>query len=145
MTIWCTLVHPGLQFWLIVDSNNSCYFILGHYTFSAQYRLNIWVQNEEFFTSTSYNLVFKIPSTFGPALFIGFSISMLFLILFNMLVGWVIHVHSIKFPFHLVLGEPSPKLALCSNLFLWFLDTTGFNIFNYLKVIIVGVLSFNFG
>ena len=62
-----------------------------------------------------------------------------------MLVGWIIHVHPIKFLFRIVLGEPPPILAISGNNVLWFLDSPGFNIVKSLNINRVGVPSFSVG
>ena len=62
-----------------------------------------------------------------------------------MFVRWVVHVHSIKFPFHIVLGSTPPILAISGNLFLLFLDTPGFKIVKSINITIDGVPYFSVG
>ena len=58
-----------------------------------------------------------------------------------MFIGWMVHVHSIKFPFHLVSVAPPPILGIYCNIYLWYLDMLVFNIFKFLSIILVGVPS----
>ena len=62
-----------------------------------------------------------------------------------MIVGWMVHVHYIKFPFHLVLGAPILIFDISSNLIPLFLDYPGFNIVNPLSITLVGVPVFSVG
>ena len=62
-----------------------------------------------------------------------------------MFFGWMVHVNSIKFSFHIVLEAPIGILVMSDNIFLWFIYPPGFNIVNYLRINIVGVPSFNVG
>ena len=57
----------------------------------------------------------------------------------------MVHVHSITFYFHIVLGSPPPILSISRNIFLLFIDTTEFKIFNSLNITHVGVPSFSVG
>ena len=144
-TIFWYLPHPVPLVWLVVDSNHFGYVSLGHSTISAQCRLHMWGQSEAFSTSTISSWVFTIPCSLVPSIFVGFSISIFFFLTFSMLSGWIVHVHYIKFPFHIVLGAPISILEIYSNLILWFLDYPGLNIFKSLNITIVGVPSFIVG
>ena len=57
----------------------------------------------------------------------------------------MVHVHAIKFNFHIVLGAPPPILAISSNIFPLFLDEPGFNIGYYLSINVVGIHFFSVG
>ena len=122
-TILWAVTHHGLLVWLVVYSNNFCYFIMGYSTISAQCRLNLLVQIKALYTYTITIWVFTIPSSLVPNLFVGFYIPLIFRP-FIMLVGFMVHVHSIKCPFRLVLGSPIPILASFGNPILWFIDST---------------------
>ena len=61
------------------------------------------------------------------------------------LIGWIFHVHSIKFTFCLVLGVPIPILYISSNISYLFLDSPVFNIVNYLNINLVEFPSFIVG
>ena len=101
------------------------YVILGHSTISAQCRLHLWGQIEDFSTSTIFSWVFFIPSSLGPSLFVGLYIPLLILGPLTMLYVWVVHVHYIKIIFCLVIGAP---------LFLWYVDSPGLNIVKSLNI-----------
>ena len=62
-----------------------------------------------------------------------------------MLVGWMVYVHFIIFLFGIVLWSPSPILDISGNLFLWFIDSPGFNIIKSLNINLVGFTSFSVG
>ena len=81
----------------------------------------------------------------GPSLFVAFSINLFFFSLFIVLVVWMVHINSIKFPFRIVLGAPPPILSISGNIFFRFLESSGFNIVNPLYITLVGVPSFSFG
>ena len=74
----------------------------------------------------------------APALIVGFSLSILFFFPFIIYVGCMVHVHTIKFFVHIVLGTPPPILVISSNLALLFLDVPVFKVGNYLNITIVG-------
>ena len=57
----------------------------------------------------------------------------------------MVHLHPIKFAFHTVLGEPIPILTISGNIFLWFIDSTGFNVVKSLNITIVEVPYFSVG
>ena len=57
----------------------------------------------------------------------------------------MVHVYSIKFPFCIVLGAPPPILIISSDLFLWFIDTSGWNIVKSLNIPLVEVPSYSVG
>ena len=62
-----------------------------------------------------------------------------------MLVVWMVHVHSIKIPFHIVLGTPIPILAIYGNIIVWIIDSLGLNIVKNLNITLVGVPYFSVG
>ena len=94
-------------------------------------------------TSNIYSWVFTIPCSQGAALFVGFSIPQILFSPFIMIFGWMVHVHSIKFIFHIVLGAPIPILSISGNNILWFIDYQGFNFFFPLNITMVEVPSFS--
>ena len=95
--------HPGTLVWLSVDSNNF-YIFLVYSTIIAQLRLHIWIHSEAFSTSTVSSWFSQIPYMIVPSLFVGVSFSLFFFSSFILFVGWIVHVHPIKFPFVLFLG-----------------------------------------
>ena len=120
-------------------------FSLVHSTVGAQLILYMLVQSEVFYTSTVSILISTIPCNMGPESFVIFYISMFFFFPFIMFIGWVVHVHSIKFPFHLVPGVPPQILDTSSSLVLCFLDYPGFKVGYTLNITLVGLLSFSVG
>ena len=60
-----------------------------------------------------------------------------------MFIGWMVHVHYIKFLINLVLGEPPPILATAINCVFLFLGEIGFKTVKYLNITIVGVPPFS--
>ena len=143
-TILWAVPHPGPLVWQVLESYH--FFIsLEYSTISAQCRLYLWRQSEAFSTSTIPSWVFTIPYSLVPTIFVGLSLTLIFFIPFTMLVVWMVHVNSIKFPFRPVLGAPIPIMAISGNLVLWFIDYPGFNIVNYLSIELFGVPSFILG
>ena len=142
MTIFWAVPHTVPIVWMVVESNHFCYFILVHSTVSTQLSLHLWGHSEEFLTSTTSSLFFTTPSTLVPALFLVFSLPLFIFRPLIILVGWTVHVNSIKFTFHIVLGAPTPILSISSNIFLWFLDKPGLKIVKSLDINLVGVPSF---
>ena len=138
-TIFWTVPHLDPLVWMGVDSNNCFYINLGNFTVSAKWRLHLWGKIEVLPTYTIYIWVFTIPCTLIPDLFLGFYLTLIFFIPFIMFSYWMVHLHSIKFTFHLVIGAPPPILDIYVNIFLWFLDSPVFKIVNFLKTTIVGV------
>ena len=132
-------------FWMVVESNHSCYISLGNYTISAKQRLNFWGKSEAFSTSTVSSLVFTIPYFMGPTIFVCFYLPLILFIQFIMVVGCIFHVNSIKFTFRIVLGTPIPILSISGNLIPWFLYSPIFKIVKSLKIILVGVPYFSVG
>ena len=98
-----------------------------------------------FFHFHYFQLSFHYALFSSTCTFFGFSIPMLFFSPFVVLVFWMVHVHSIKFPFGIVFGSPIPILAISGNLVLWFLDFPGFNIVKSLNIPLVVVPSFSVG
>ena len=145
MTIFWAVPHPVPTVWLVVESNSFCYVSLVNSTVSEKCILHLWGQSEVFSTSTIFSLVFDIPCTMGSTLFIGLSLRLIFFSLFIMLVWYMVHLHSIKFPFRIVIGEPPPILVVSSNLFLWFIDASGFKVGYSLNRTLVGVPSLSVG
>ena len=131
--------------WLIVESNHFCYVILGNYTIHTQYRLHWWGQSEAFSNPTIPSWLFTAPFSLELTLFIGLSLPIFFFGLFIILVGWMVHVHYIKFPFHIVLGSPIPILVISGTHILWFLDSPIFNMVKSLNITLVGVPYFSVG
>ena len=115
------LSRPISLVWLILESNNVCYFSLGNYTVSAQYRLHILGHGELFSTSPTSSWVFTIPCTIILALFYGFSIPLFLFRPFIVIILWMVWVHSIKFTFRIFLGASSPILAIFGNIFFYLL------------------------
>ena len=109
---------------------------------SAQYRLHLWGQSYYFYTSTISSWFLNIPCSMVPDLSVGFYIPLFFFIPFIMIVGWMVHVNSIKFPFHPVFGLPIPILAIYGNITLLFIESTGFNIVKSLNKTLFGSPSF---
>ena len=105
------------------------YSSLGRSTVSEKWRLHMWGQSETFSTSNISSWVFTIPCTLVPDFFVGLSLPLFFFVPFIMIIGWVVHVYYIKFPFRIVPGGPIPILDISGNIILWFIDSPGFNIF----------------
>ena len=145
MTILWAVNHPAPLVWLVVEANKFCYANLGHTTVSAQCRTNIRGKSEAFYTSTDSSLFFTIHCMLGTAIFKGLTIPLLFFSPFIVFVGWMVYVHPIKFPFHLVLGAPPPILDISGNIFLWFIDSPGFKIVKSLSITLVGFTYFYIG
>ena len=121
------------------------YVSLGHSTVSAKCRLHLWVKSEDFFTFTIFSWDFTIPCTLISDLFLVLSIPLFFFIPFIMIVGWMVHINSIRSPFHLVLGSPIPILAISHGIILWFIESPGFKIVKPLIITLVEVLSCCYG
>ena len=102
----------------------------------------MWGQSEDFSTSIISSWVFTIPCSMGPDVFVGFSLPLTFFVTFIMLIFWMIHVHSIKFLFHIVIRAPIPILAISGNYILWFIEYPGFKIVKCLNITLVRVTSF---
>ena len=60
-----------------------------------------------------------------------------------MFIGWMFHVHAIKFLIHIVIGVPPPILVICSNHALLFIDEPGLKFVKYLNITLSGVPSFS--
>ena len=144
-TIFWYVPHPGALVWLVVESNCFCCISLLHSKISAQCRLNIWGHSEDFSTSTISSWIFAIPCPLVPALFVGFSIPLILFRPFIMIVGGMVHVNSVKFTLHIMLGAPIPILAISDNIILWFIDSPVFKIVKSLNITLVGVPSFIVG
>ena len=84
---------------LVLDSNNFCCVNLVHPTVSSKCILHLWGQSEAFATSTISSWVFTAPCTLGHALFVGLYLPLIYFSPFIMNIGWMVHVHSIKFTF----------------------------------------------
>ena len=135
------LILPPLV-WMDVESKYFCYVSLGHYTICVQCILYLWEQSEAFPTSTISSWV----STSLVICDLPFFFVFLFLILFVpfiMLVGWMVHINSIKVPFHLVIGSTIPILDISGNLILRFLYSPVFKIVKSLNITLVGVPYFS--
>ena len=98
-----------------------------------------------FFHFQYFYLIFHHPLFSGTLPFLGLSLPLIFLNLFVMFVGCMVHLHSIKFPLRLVISTPILILAISGNLILWFLYSPGFKIVKSLNITIVGVPSFIVG
>ena len=122
-----------------------CYVSLGHSTVSTKFRMNIWGKSDYSTISIIYSWVLTTLCTLGPDLFVGFYIPIFFFNPFIMIFGWIVHMNSIKFTFHLVLGSPIPILALSGNLILWHIVSLWFNVVKSLNITLVGVPSFSVG
>ena len=92
-----------------------------------------------------FQLSFYNPLYAGTWPFLSFSIPNFLFVLFIILVGCMVHVHSIKFPLHIVLRSPTKILVISGNLFLWFIDTSVSNIVKSLNINFVGVSFFSVG
>ena len=64
-------------------------------------------------------LSFHHPLYAGTWPFLGFSLFFFFFRPFIMLVSWMYHVHSIKFPFHIVIGAPKISIPNVLRINLW--------------------------
>ena len=104
-----------------------------------------WGQSEKFPFSTTSTWVVIIICMLGPDILLSLYITLFLFRPFIMFIVWMVHVHSIKFTFHIVLGAPTPILYISVNIFLWFIDTPWLNIFKSLNVTIVGFPSFSTG
>ena len=78
--------------------------------------MHILGQSEAVYTATTSSLVFSIPFTMGPAILLGFSITLFFFRLFIMFIVWLIHINQPKLPFHIKIGEPKQILAIYGNI-----------------------------
>ena len=124
--------HPGPIFWLVVES----IFLFKTGKFHIQWIMQTaYVRTEWVISNFRYFHLFTIHCTLGPALFLGFSIPLFFFGPFIVFIGCMVHVHSIKYPFHFVLGAPPQILAISSNILLWFIDMPGFKIVKFLNVV----------
>ena len=92
-----------------------------------------------------FQLSFQNPFYAGNCPFLVLSIHLFFLSSLIVLVVWMVHVHFISFPLHLVLGAPPPILAISGNILLLFIDSPGFNIGKSFNITLVGVTSFSVG
>ena len=137
--------HTGYLVWLVIESNNFCYFCLGQYKVRAKFRFNLRWQSEWFSVSIIYIWVYTITSTLGNELFVGLYITLFSFRPFLIHVGCIVRVNSVKFPFHIVIGSPPTVLAIAGNISFWFLYTPGFKIFNSLNITIFGVPYFSVG
>ena len=119
------------------------YVSMGHSTISAQFRLHMWGKSEPFPTSNISGWVFTIPCSLVTSLFLGVSLPLIFFGPFILIVVWMVHVHSIKFPLNIVIGAPIPILDISGNLILLFIESPGFKIVKLLRINIFGVPSFS--
>ena len=126
--------HTGYLVWLVIESNNFCYFCLGQYKVRAKFRFNLRWQSEWFSVSIIYIWVYTITSTLGNELFVGLYITLLLFWPFIMIVGWMVHVNQFKFTIHLVLGAPPTVLDISSNLVFEFIDAKVLKVGNYLNI-----------
>ena len=126
MTVFLDVPHPEPLVWLVVDSNHFCYLSLGNSIFSVKWRLHLWVYSEAFTASTIYILVYKIPCTLRPALFVGISIPLFIFCPFIMFIGWMVHIYTVKFISHIVIGTPTPILSISSIIVPYNTAKTGF-------------------
>ena len=145
MTIYLDVPYPRPIVWLVLESNIFCFISLGHSTVISKCRLHLWGQSEAFPTSTTSSWIFTIRCTTGPAHYIGFYLLLFLFRPFIVLVGWMVHVHSIKFYLHIVLGTPIPILDVSGNLILWFIDQSWINTVKSLNITFIGVRFFSFG
>ena len=143
VTILWAVSCTGTLFWLVIEFNNFCYFVLGHSKISAKCRLYLWGHCEAFHASAIFSWVFTIPCSLGISHFVGFYICLLLFGPFIVFVVWMVHVHSIKFAFHIVLVYPIPILAISGNIILWFLYTPGFKTVYYFNIALVGIPYFS--
>ena len=65
----------------------------------------------------------------------------LFLVLLTMVDRRMVHIHSIKFPSHIVFGTPSPVRSISSDLILGTLYITRLDIVNFLDIAIFWIIS----
>ena len=144
-TICWAVTYRSPLIWFFVESNRFCYVRLGYSTISAQCIMHLWGNNEDFPNENIFSWVFTITCTLGPDLFVGFYIPLILLKPFNMFVFWMVYVHFIKFPLHIVLGAPTPILTISSNIILLFTDSPWSNIVKSLNITLVGVPYFSVG
>ena len=90
-----------------------------------------------------FQLSFHNPLCYGTCPFLGFYFTLFLFIPFTMLVGWMVHVHSIKLSFNLVLGAPPPILAIYGNILICYIDTPWLNIVKSLNINILGITLFS--
>ena len=128
-TIFCVVPHRAPIVWLVIESNNVFYVILGNSIIRAQCILHLWVQSEAFKTSTISSWVFTVPCSLRPDLFVGFFLPLIFFRIFIVFVGLMVHVHYITFPFHIVLGALIQILAISGNIIFWFIYSPVFKLF----------------
>ena len=88
----------------------------------------LWV-HIQWFLAPNISIWFStIPCIMGPALFSGLFLPLIFFLLFIVSIGWMVHINTIKFTIHIVLGSPPTTLAISSNLVLWFIHAPGFKV-----------------
>ena len=106
-------------------------FLFQPWTFHSQWKVKTsYVRTEwDFFHFQYFQLSFHHPLYTSTWLFVGLSLPLFFFVPFIMIIGWVVHVYYIKFPFRIVPGGPIPILDISGNIILWFIDSPGFNIF----------------
>ena len=90
-----------------------------------------------------FQLSFHHPLFFGTCHFLSLYLTLILFTPLIMLVEWIVHINSIKLPFHILLVSSIPILDISGNLILWFLDSPGFKIYKYLKINLVGFPSFS--
>ena len=129
--------HPGALFWLFLYFNR---FLFQPGKFHSKCIIQIASVSTEWgiFHFHYFHFSFHNPLYACICPFLGLSFPLFFFILFIVLVLWMVHVHSIKFTFRIVLGALSPILDISGYLYIWFLDTPGFNIIESLNITLVG-------
>ena len=78
-----------------------------------------------------------------PALFEGFYSYLLLIFPFFILVGWIVHVHTIKISIFLVVEAPPRIFVIKSNFLFGFINAPGFKVGKSLNTNFVGVPSFS--
>ena len=123
------------------------FFLFYHGTFHSRGTTQTTsVRTEWGFLHLHYlQLVFHHPLFYGTCPFFKCSFTLFSFILLIMLVCWMVHLNSIKFTSHIVIGGPIYIFAISGNLDLWFIDSTGFNFCKYFHLTLVGIPSFSIG
>ena len=134
--------------WLVAKSNHFGDFWLGHSTISAQCRLHLVGKSEWFSDSTiSVSFWYGVTNMFGflrPSYLVFCSRFLLLLFPFAIFSWWMVCVHPIKFPFHLVLGMPPPIFYILINIVLGIIDAPWLKDVKALNITFIGVPHYYF-
>ena len=139
------MLHPVPLVWLVVEANNFCYVSLRHSTGIESWRLYLWWKSDFFPHFHCFQLIFSIPFKLGSDLFVGLYLNLFLFSPFIIFVGYMVHVNSIRFALHLVIGSPIPILDISDHVIHWIIDSIVFNIVKSPNITVVGVYYFSVG